>query len=234
MSQKKIELYADGLNPNEFETNFGIEIDGYTFNPSLFRKQKASHYLNYSKDLISKCNGKPISLEVIADEENEMVNQAKILSSLAENVYVKIPITFTNKQFTTKVLEKLVSDGIKINLTAIFTMEQVEKVLPILKESNSILSIFAGRIFDCGKDAIEIMKKINQKVKNNSSCKTLWASPRMSYDYINAINCGTDIITMQAAQINKMKMFSKNLEDYSLETVMQFFNDAKDSGFEIK
>ena len=162
-----------------------------------------------------------------------MIEQAKKLSSLANNVYVKIPITFTNKTFTKKVLEKLVSEKIKLNITAIFTYHQVKEILPIIKDTNSILSVFAGRIFDCGQNAIEIMKKINENVKNNSKCRTLWASPRMPYDYLSAINCGTDIITMQGSQIKKLKMFNKDLEEYSLDTIKQFYNDAKSSGFKL-
>ena len=198
---KKIELYADSLNPNEFNDDFGIEIDGYTFNPSLFKKNNAKNYLNYSKSILEKSKNKPVSLEVFADDEDNMIKQAKILSKLSRNVYVKIPITFTNKNFTTAVLEELVKENVKLNITALFTIDQVRKILPILKNTSSILSIFAGRIFDCGVDAIKIMREINEEVHKLSKCKTLWASPRMTYDYINAINTKTDIITMQASQI---------------------------------
>ena len=116
MKKKLIELYADGIQLNEFNKNYGIEIDGYTFNPSIFKKSGAKDYLTYSKEIISKCKTKPVSLEVISDEEIGMVNQAKILHSLSKNIFVKIPITFTNKEFTTKVLEQLVSENIKLNI----------------------------------------------------------------------------------------------------------------------
>ena len=105
--------------------------------------------------------------------------------------------------------------------------------MPILKETNTILSVFAGRIYDCGLDAFQIMKEICDEVKANGKCETLWASPRMSYDYISAINVGAEIITMQGQQIKKLKTFGKKLEDYSLETVRQFYNDALSSGFKI-
>jgi len=230
---KIIELYADGLNPNEFNEDFGIEIDGYTFNPSLFKKNNAKNYLDYSKKILEKSNKKPVSLEVFADDQDNMINQAKILSKLGNNVYVKIPITFTNKVFTTVVLEELVKEKVKLNITALFTINQVRKILPILKDTSSILSIFAGRIFDCGIDAIKVMRDINEEVHKNSKCKTLWASPRMSYDYVNAINTKTDIITMQASQIKKMKMFKKELEEYSLETIKTFYEDAKSCGYKL-
>ena len=230
---KIIELYADGLNPNEFNEDFGIEIDGYTFNPSLFKKNNAKDYLDYSKKILEKSNKKPVSLEVFADDQDNMINQAKILSKLGNNVYVKIPITFTNKVFTTVVLEELVKEKVKLNITALFTINQVRKILPILKDTSSILSIFAGRIFDCGIDGIKVMRDINEEVHKNSKCKTLWASPRMSYDYVNAINTKTDIITMQASQIKKMKMFKKELEEYSLETIKTFYEDAKSCGYKL-
>ena len=230
---KSIQLFADGLNLDEFNKDYGIEIDGYTFNPSIFRKNGTKNYLDFSKRVVIKSNNKPLSLEVFADEKKEMIKQAKILSDLSKNIFVKIPITFTNKESTAKVLEKLVSENIKLNITAIFTYEQIDKILPIVKDTNAILSVFAGRIFDCGKDANQIMKEICEKVKNNSKCKVLWASPRMSYDYLNAIKCGAHIITMQLSQIKKLKMFEKSLEDGSLETVKQFYNDAKSSGFKL-
>ena len=228
-----IQLYADGLNLDEFGKDYGIEIDGYTFNPSIFRKNGAKDYLEYSKKLVSKSENKPISLEVFADEKNQMINQAKTLSSLSNNIYVKIPITFTNGKFTTDVLIEMVKLKIKLNITALFTIDQIKEILPHLKNTNSILSVFAGRIFDCGKDANKDMKDICDFVIANSNCKVLWASPRMAYDYINATNCGAEIITMQLSQIKKLKMFTKKLEEYSLDTVKQFYKDAKESGYKL-
>ena len=230
---KKIKLFADGLKLDEIDQDFGIEIDGYTFNPSIFKNHGVKDYLNHCKTILEKCANKPISFEVFADDEENMIKQANILKSLGENIYIKVPITFTNGDYTTKVLHQLVNTNTKLNVTAIFTKEQVQKIIPILKDTNSILSVFAGRIFDCGLDAFKIMKEISLDVKKNSGCETLWASPRMPYDYIAAINSGTDIITMQGAQIKKLSLFGKDPKDYSLETVKQFFNDAKASGFKI-
>ena len=233
MAKKKIQLYADGLNLEEFNKDYGIEIDGYTFNPSIFRKNGAKDYLEYSKQLVSLSGSKPLSLEVFADDKVGMVKQANILKELGKNVYVKIPISFTNGNFTDEVLSELVKNKIKMNITAIFTIEQIKKILPIVKNTNSILSVFAGRIFDCGKDANKIMKDICDEVKKESNCQVLWASPRMSYDYNNAIECGAQIITMQLSQIKKLKMFNKNLDEYSLETVKQFYDDASSSGYKL-
>ena len=154
-------------------------------------------------------NSKPLSLEVFADDKDGMINQAKILNSLGKNIYVKIPISFTNGNFTHEVISELSKQNIKMNITAIFTIEQIRKILPIVKNKNAILSVFAGRIFDCGKDANMIMKEICDEVKNSSNCEVLWASPRMPYDYKNAINCGAQIITMQLSQIKKLKCLIK-------------------------
>lgn len=233
IDKKKIKLYADGLNLDEFESDFGIEIDGYTFNPSLFKKNGATDYLDYSKKVVEKCKSKPVSLEVFADEEKEMIKQAEILNTLGNNVYVKIPITFTNKNFTTNVISNLIEKKIKLNITALFTMQQIIEILPVVKNSKTILSVFAGRIYDCGQDAAKLMREISVKVKKESLCQVLWASPRMSYDYINAILCGSDIITMQASQIKKLKLFEKKPEDYSLETIKQFYKDASSSGYKL-
>lgn len=229
----KIELYADGLNLEEFEKDYGIQIDGYTFNPSIFKKNGAKDYLEYSRKIVEKSGNKPLSLEVFADETSEMIKQAKILNSLSKNIYVKIPITFTNGKYTTEVLKELIKLNVKLNITAIFTFDQIKKIKPIVEKTESILSVFAGRIFDCGEDANKIMKDICKYVNDNSKCKVLWASPRMAYDYINAINCGAKIITMQLSQIKKLKMFKKDLKEHSLETVKQFFQDAKESGYKL-
>ena len=226
MIKKKIKLFADGLKIDQFDIDFGIEIDGYTFNPSIFKNHGARDYLHYSKELVLKS-------KVFADSKDEMIKQANILNDLGKNIFVKIPITYTDQEYTTEVLEILVKNKIKINLTAIFTFNQIRKVLPILKDTQTILSVFAGRIYDSGIDASETMKVICDYVNENSDCEVLWASPRMPYDYISASNVGAKIITMQPDQIKKIKSFGKNLDDYSLETVKQFFDDANSSGFKI-
>ena len=232
--EKKIDLYVDGLKPEEFDKKFKLSIEGYTFNPSIFKKNGASDYMGYCKKILSKIDNKPVSFEVFADDETNMLLQALILSKLSSNVYVKIPIIFTNGESTVDVIKKLNQSNVKMNITAIFTLDQIKKILPSIKDTKNILSIFAGRIFDSGINAYETMQKINHFVKQNSNCRTLWASPRMSFDYISAIETGTDIITMQPEQIIKLEKFGKNLEEYSKETVKQFYDDAKSSGYEIK
>ena len=231
--KKTIKLYMDGPQLNEINKDYNIEIDGYTFNPSLFKKNGAKDYLGYSKEILSICSNKPVSLEVFADDKSGMIEQGMKLHSLSENVYVKIPITFTNGESTNSVIEELLKQNVKLNITAIFTLDQIKKIIKTVQNSESILSIFAGRIYDCGVDAKQKVKEMNEFIKNNSKCKSLWASTRMPYDFVTATEIKTDIITMQISHIEKLKMFGLELSDYSLKTVKQFYEDAKSSGFKI-
>lgn len=231
--KKTIKLYMDGPKLNEINKDYNIDIDGYTFNPSLFKKNGAKDYLGYSKEILSMCSNKPVSLEVFADDKSGMIEQGMKLHSLSENVYVKIPITFTNGESTNSVIEELLKQNVKLNITAIFTLDQIKKIIKTVQNSESILSIFAGRIYDCGVDAKQKVKEMNEFIKNNSKCKSLWASTRMPYDFVTATEIKTDIITMQISHIEKLKMFGLELSDYSLKTVKQFYEDAKSSGFKI-
>ena len=231
--EKTIKLYMDGPKLDEINKDYNIEIDGYTFNPSLFKKNGAKDYLGYSKEILSICSNKPVSLEVFADDKSGMIEQGMKLHSLSKNVYVKIPITFTNGESTISVIEELLKQNVKLNITAIFTLDQIKKIIKTVQNSESILSIFAGRIYDCGVDAKQKVKEMNEFIKENSKCKSLWASTRMPYDFVTATEINTDIITMQISHIEKLKMFGLELSDYSLKTVKQFYEDAKSSGFKI-
>jgi transaldolase len=233
MNNYKIKLFSDGPTIDQINLDMGINIDGYTFNPSLFKKNGAKDYLEYSKKIISECKNKPVSLEVFADDEDNMIRQGTLLNSLGKNIFVKIPIVYTNGESTLNVIKTLSENGIKLNITAIFTFEQIKKILSFIKETSSILSVFAGRLYDSGIDAKEKMVEINDYVHSNSSCLTLWASTRMPFDYITADKIGTDIITMQIDHIKKLKLFGTNPIDYSVSTVNQFYNDAKSSGFDL-
>tara|TARA_B100000787_G_C16177773_1_gene290017 strand:- start:359 stop:1069 length:711 start_codon:yes stop_codon:yes gene_type:complete len=230
---KRIKFFLDGPTIDEIDKKYEIDIDGYTFNPSLFKKNGAKDYLNYCDEILKKCKNKPVSLEVIADEEENMLRQGRKLSQLSDNVYVKVPIVFTNGKSTLNVIKKLSQEGIKLNITAIFLIKQIEFILHDIKETKSILSIFAGRLYDTGIDAKVKMNEINKYVHNNSNCQTLWASTRMVYDYNHASEIETDIITMQIDHLKKMKLFNLDPIDYSIKTVKQFYDDATDSGFKF-
>ena len=229
---KIMKLFIDGPTEKEID-KFNKKVDGYTFNPSLFKNNGAKDYILYAKKILKKCKNKPVSIEVIADNEKEMIYQAKIINKLGKNIYVKIPITYTNGKSTFKVINELNSQNIKLNITAIFTLNQIKKILPIIKNRTHILSVFVGRIYDCGKNGMEIMKEINLYVKKKSKCQTLWASCRMSYDFVRAKKSGSDIITMSKDHINKMTKFNSSLLKYSQKTVQQFYDDAKKAKFKI-
>ena len=231
---KKIDIYLDGPSEIEiknFRSNF---IKGFTYNPSLMSKLKVRDYLKACKKFSQKVSPKPISLEVFADDPVGMISQADKISKIGKNIYVKIPITYTNGKYTTDVLRNLVSKKIKLNITAIFNTRQIIKILPIIKNSKCILSVFAGRIHDMGDDATsEIIKISNLLKKNRSNCKILWASTRQIYDIIMAIKSGCHIITMSPGIFLKLSTFKKNWKSYSLETVKTFYKDAKKSKFKI-
>jgi transaldolase len=228
-----LDVYADGPTLDEITVLDQNLIKGYTFNPTLFRMLKVTDYLSHCKLVVSACGDVPVSLEVIADDAEGMVHQARILGDLGSNVHVKIPITFTSGKSTIHVIETLVKDGLKLNITAIFSKAQVQIILPVLQDAGAIVSVFAGRIFDIGVDAVEITREIAEIVHAESNCKVLWASPRMVYDFKNASNANCDIITMVPSLIKKLSMFGMKPEDHSLNTVKMFFNDAVSSGYKI-
>jgi len=230
---KKIRVYLDGGTTEQINDKYPVKISGYTFNPSLFKKNKVKDYLSASKKLAKLCKSKSLSLEVFADDENNMIRQAQLLKSLSKNIYVKIPIVFTNGKSTKKVICNLANQNIKMNITAIFHIDQVKEILEDIKNTNTILSVFVGRLNDSGLNGYEIMKKINKFVHKNSKCETLWASPRQVLDLKLAQETQTDIITMQSEMIKKIKLFGKNPIIYSKETVTQFYNDAKSCKYKI-
>jgi transaldolase len=232
MKKNRTIIYADGASLDQIKKIDPL-VKGYTFNPSLFRKLGVKNYLSFSKILSKKIKKKSISLEVFADDEINMIHQAKKLSNLGNNIYVKIPITFTNGKSTKNVIKELIKLNVKLNITAIFTLKQVKKILPIVKNTKTILSIFAGRIYDTGIDANKIMQSICKLVHKNSKCLVLWASPRMIYDLIQANKMNCDIITLPVDLIFKKKNFGKKLESYSLETVKNFYQDSLKSKYKL-
>ena len=209
-------------------------VDGFTTNPSLMKKAGAKNYKNYSLKLLSVCKKKPISLEVFADTPSQMLRQANIINSWGRNVYVKIPVVNSRGLFSGSVINKLSNKGIKLNITAVYTVTQVKKILKkINKNSKTIISIFAGRMGDVGKDPIPIIKESVRLTKRLRNVKILWASTREAYNYIQAKNCGCSIITMPAAIIEKISKFGKTYQALTLDTVKKFLKDSRDSNFKI-
>ena len=191
-------------------------------------------FKKYSLQLLNICKKKPISLEVFADSFNQMLKQANIINSWGKNVYVKIPVVNSKGLFTGKVINKLSKNKVKLNITAVYTVSQVRKIVKnINKKSKTIISIFAGRMGDVGKDPLPIIKesvKITKKFKN---IKILWASTREPYNYIQAKECGCSIITMPPNIIEKIEKFGKTYKELTVDTVKKFLKDSKESNFRI-
>ena len=208
-------------------------IKGFTTNPSLMRKAGAKNYKLYSNKII-KITKKPISIEVFADKEAEMLLQGKKITKWGRNVYVKVPVTNSEGKFSGNVIKKLNNDNIKINVTAVYTAKQTLKILnKINKKTKVIISIFAGRAADAGKDPIpEIIKsiKLSKKFKN---VEILWASVREPYNYLQAKQLGCHIITIPPSIIEKIENFGKSFSYLTIDTVKKFLVDSKNSRFKI-
>ena len=209
-------------------------VNGFTTNPSLMRLAGAKNYKDYSLKILKVCKKKPISFEVFADDPKEMLKQAYKINTWGKNVYVKIPVVNSKGVFMGPVIKELSEKGIKLNITAIYSFDQVNKVFKCLdKKTKSIISIFAGRMADKGKDPLPIFKKSIFKVKKYKNIEILWASTREAYNYIQAKQLNCNIITMPPKIINQITTFGKSFSQLTLETVKGFLNDSKKSKFRL-
>jgi len=209
-------------------------VSGFTTNPSLMKQSGAKNYKNYSLKLLKVCKKKPISLEVFGDTFDQMLRQAMIINSWGKNVYVKIPVVNSKGLYSGKVISVLSKKGIKLNITAVYTVEQVKKILKsVNKKSKTIISIFSGRMSDVGKDPIPIIKKSVYLAKKMKKVEILWASTREAYNYLQAKDCGCSIITMPPAIIQKISKFGKTYQELTLDTVRKFLKDSVKSNFKI-
>ena len=209
-------------------------VDGFTTNPSLMRKAGAKSYEKYSKLLLKICRKKPISLEVFADNFNEMEKQALKINSWGKNVYVKIPVINSKGKFTGPLIKKLNKNKIKLNITAVYTIAQVKKINRCLdNKTKSIISIFSGRMADVGKDPVPIIKKAIQMTKGKKKVEILWASTREPYNYTQARQLDCQIITMPPKVIEKVSNFGKSFDQLTKETVRTFLVDSKKSRYKI-
>ena len=209
-------------------------VDGFTTNPSLMRSAGAKNYKNYSLNILKVCKKKPISFEVFSDDPQEMLKQAFKINSWGKNVYVKIPVVNSKGNFMGPVIKTLSDKGIKLNITAIYSFEHVKKVYKKLnKKTKSILSIFAGRMADKGKDPLPIFRKSVSLTKKNKNFEILWASTREAYNYIQAKQLKCNIITMPPKVINQIESFGKSSKLMTIDTVKGFLKDSKKSKFKI-
>ena len=209
-------------------------VKGFTTNPSLMRKAGAKDYKLYSKKILKICKRKPVSLEVFADEYSEMIVQALEINNWGRNIYVKVPVTNSRGKFMGKVIKELNSRKIKLNITAVYSSKQTEQILKLLnKKTKVIISIFAGRAGDTGKDPIPEFKKSIKFAKKYKNVEILWASVREPYNYIQANQLGCHIITIPPSTIKKIENFGKSFKQLTVETVKGFLLDSKKSKFNI-
>ena len=209
-------------------------VKGFTTNPSLMRKAGAKDYKSYSKKILKICNNKFVSLEVFADDHFGMKKQALKINSWGKNVYVKIPVVNSKGVFMGKIIKELNNQNIKLNITAVYTAKQTQKILKLInKKSNVIVSIFAGRAGDVGKDPIPEIKKSIAMSKKFNNVEILWASVREPYNYIQAKQLGCHIITVPPSIIEKIESFGKSFDQLTEETVKAFLIDSKKSKFKI-
>ena len=209
-------------------------VSGFTTNPSLMKLSGAKNYRHYSLKLLKVCKKKPISLEVFGDTFDQMLRQAVIINSWGKNVYVKIPVVNSKGLFSGKVIKTLSQKGIKLNITAVYTVNQVKKILKsINKNSKTIISIFSGRMSDVGKDPVPIIKESVRLTKKMKKVEILWASTREAYNYLQAKKCDCSIITMPPAIIQKISKFGKTYQELTLDTVKKFLKDSVASDFKI-
>ncbi len=232
MSLKVFCDIADLNNIKKFNKNDLVQ--GFTTNPSLMRKAGARDYKSYSKRILKVCNKKPISFEVFADNHKLMIEQGVKISNWGKNVYVKVPIINSKKQFTGKVIRELNKRKIKLNITAVYTAEQTKKILKVInKKTKVIISIFAGRAADTGKDPVPEFVKSIRIAKSFKNVQILWASVREPYNYIQAKQLGCHIITIPPPIIEKIQKFGKSFDQLTQETVKNFLIDSKKSRFKL-
>ncbi|SQG97446.1 translaldolase [Streptococcus pyogenes] len=230
-----VKVFSDGavLETMLKDLQTGL-VTGFTTNPSLMKKAGISSYIGFAKEVLAKITDYPVSFEVFADDLASVEKEAEKIASLGDNVYVKIPVTTSTGESTCPLIQKLSAKGIKLNVTAIFTIEQTQAVVDHLTAGvPAIVSVFAGRIADTGVDPMPIMEEALRICRQKEGVELLWASPRETYNIYQADQLGVDIITCTTDLIAKLPLQGKDLEDYSLETVQMFLKDSTSLGFKI-
>jgi transaldolase len=209
-------------------------VKGFTTNPSLMRKAGAKDYKSYSKQILKICPKKPISFEVFADDQKSMIDQGKKINTWGKNVYVKVPVINSKSKFMGGVIKELNNQNIKLNITAVYSAKQTEKILKVInKKAKVIISVFAGRAGDSGKDPVPEFVKSIKLAKKFKNVEILWASVREPYNYLQAKQLGCHIITIPPSIIEKIEKFGKSFDQLTKETVKAFLVDSKKSDFKI-
>jgi transaldolase len=236
LSRLKIKIFADGADLDGMVEMYANPlISGFTTNPTLMRKAGVSDYLVFARAIVAAIPDRPISLEVFSDEFDEMEAQAQLLASLGPNVNVKIPITNTRGKSASELVGRLTAAGIRVNVTAIMTVDQVEDVAAELASApESFVSVFAGRIADTGRDPLPILRAAIDIVAGTPAIKVIWASPREVLNIFQADDIGCHVITMTNDLLKRLSTIGKDLREYSLETVRMFHTDAAAAGYRLE
>ncbi len=234
-SNLNIKLFSDGADLEGIKTMAANDwIDGFTTNPTLMRKAGVEDYKAFACDVLDIVPARPVSFEVFADEFVEMKQQALEIASWGKNVFVKIPVMNTKKEFSGELIRALAKAGVQLNITAVMTLEQVSAIVECLDENvPAIVSVFAGRIADTGIDPIPIMKEAITVMQKKPKSELLWASPRELLNIVQANDLGCHIITATNDILKKLPLLGKDHLEYSLETVKMFYQDALSAGFTI-
>ena len=231
----RVKIFADGADKSAMiEMHAKSYIKGLTTNPTLMKKAGITDYRAFCKDILLHIKDKPLSFEVFSDDFDEMERQATEIASWGDNVYVKIPVMNTARQTSYQLIKRLTSQGIKVNVTALMTLAQVRDVVAVLEPTvPSYVSVFAGRVADTGVDPVPLMSAAVELLKIAPAAELIWASPRELLNILQADNIGCHVITVTSDILNKLKLIGYDLDDYSLDTVKMFFNDAVSAGFKL-
>ena len=231
----KVKIFADGADAEAMKAEYakGI-VKGFTTNPTLMKKAGVTDYVSFSKEIVKAIPDLSLSFEVFADDFDTMEKEAEVLSSLGKNVMVKIPITNSKGESSIPLIKRLSEKGINLNVTAVFTIRQVQETVDAFAEgTHNYVSVFAGRIANAGVDPEPIMKVAAMICHKKEGVELLWASPRETLNIVQADRCDCDIITVTNDLLAKLSDFDKDLEQYSLETVQMFERDGKSLGYSI-
>lgn len=231
----RIKLFADGANSEQIlKLAVDPSISGFTTNPTLMRSSGVSDYRAFAHELLTNVKHKPISFEVFADEPEDMYHQAKEIASWGSNVYVKIPVTNTRGESSVEVVRRLTQEGIQVNVTAVFTLQQVSEMAAAFQGgAPGVVSVFAGRIADTGRDPVPHMEQVVKAASVAPTLEVLWASPREVLNLYQADLAGCHIITMTPDLLAKITLRNKDLGEYSQDTVKMFFTDANKAGYRL-
>lgn len=236
VNQLAVKIFADGADKKGMlEMHQNPLISGFTTNPTLMKKAGITDYAAFAKDILSTIHDRPISFEVFSDDFSEMYDQALEIASWGKNVYVKIPVTNTKGQTAAKLVEKLASAGVKQNVTALMTLDQVREITNAVSHGPAAcISVFAGRIADTGRDPLPLMIESLKIMQPYSQLELIWASPRELLNIFQAHDIGCHIITVTNDILKKLSIVGKDLKEYSLETVKMFYEDAVNAGFSLE